>query len=396
MKQLQKILVPTDFSASSLEAIERARLLAERYRSQIHLLHVVPDTNLFPLAVEQIESDASIRLDETQQRLQAAQVESTASVDVGRPHEQIAMRAEALDVDLIVMGSRGTSRGDHDLGLTAEKVASNATRPVWIVKAGSRGPLRRLVCAVDFSAASRRALDNALQQARDSTRAHGSGPELVILHVIVPLPGLDAGLHLLGPETQEEYEAQQRREFATFLDSFDLDGVDWRREIRYGRPDAEIGRLVVDVDADLLLMGAVSRSGWERVFMGSTAQKVARAMPCSVFAVRAEAATDLPLQHKIADVEARYDRGREMLRQGRSPLQAIRQFESCIAKDILFAPAYEGIAEAYKLLGLAAKAEDYRDQARFAHQKNWERKVEAEIRSELWGRGAGRGMAMRG
>ena len=54
----------------------------------------------------------------------------------------------------------------------------------------------------------------------------------------------------------------------------------------------------------------------------------------------------------------------------------------CVLRDMLFAPAYERMAEAYDLIGLLGKAEELREQARFAHQKNWERKVEAELQSQ--------------
>ena len=153
------------------------------------------------------------------------------------------------------------------------------------------------------------------------------------------------------------------------------------QQIRYGEVDEEIERYARDIEADVLLLGSNPRTGAESTLMGSSAESVMRSMPCSVIVVRTKGVGDLPLQQRLADVESHYDMGRELLREGRVPLAAIRQFEYCVLKDLLFAPAYESMAEGYDLMGLPAKAEEFREQARFAHQKNWERKVEAEILS---------------
>ena len=106
-----------------------------------------------------------------------------------------------------------------------------------------------------------------------------------------------------------------------------------------------------------------------------------RNQPCLVV-VRAKAVGDSPLQQRLADVHSHYDTGRQLLREGRAPQAAIRQLEYCVLRDVLFAPAYERMAEAYDLIGLPGKEEELREQARFAHQKNWERKVEAELQSQ--------------
>ncbi len=381
MKQLKRILVPIDFAASSGEAVEQATALAKKDHAEIHLLHVVEDTQRDPSALEQLERHASDQLHEMQRQLHRSGVESAVIVDVGRPYEQIVMRAEALDVDLILMSSRGCTVGERALGFTAEKVACRAHRSVWIVKDGCAGVMHRILCAVDFSQGSRAALEEALRRARDSAGTPGSPIQLTILHVVTEVANVDAVRHPVA-ENRLEFEKQQQRQFAAFLDSFNLSGVVWRQQIRYGKVDEEIERYARDIEADLLLLGSSPRTGAESTLMGSSAERVMRDMPCSVIVVRANGVGDLPLQQRLADVESHYDMGRELLREGRAPLAAIRQFEYCVLKDLLFAPAYESMAEGYDLMGLPAKAEEYREQARFAHQKNWERKVEAEIHSK--------------
>lgn len=127
--------------------------------------------------------------------------------------------------------------------------------------------------------------------------------------------------------------------------------------------------------------GRACKEIWYRLPQPVRGSRPDRNQPCLVV-VRAKAVGDSPLQQRLADVHSHYDTGRQLLREGRAPQAAIRQLEYCVLRDVLFAPAYERMAEAYDLIGLPGKEEELREQARFAHQKNWERKVEAELQSQ--------------
>jgi universal stress protein E len=57
--------------------------------------------------------------------------------------------------------------------------------------------------------------------------------------------------------------------------------------VRLGVASEELPALVRDVGTDILVMGAVSRSGLERLFIGSTAEHVLESLPCDVLAIKA-------------------------------------------------------------------------------------------------------------
>lgn len=59
--------------------------------------------------------------------------------------------------------------------------------------------------------------------------------------------------------------------------------------VAIGRPADEIVRLAAKLDADLIVMGTHGLTGAvERLFVGSVAQKVVRAAPCTVVCVKAK------------------------------------------------------------------------------------------------------------
>src|SRR5439155_13561294 len=98
----------------------------------------------------------------------------------GRADRRILEHAASLPADLIVLGTHGRSGFEHLLlGSVAEKVLRQARCPVLTVppKSGAAPPLyKRLLCPVDFSEPSIRALRFALSIAQES------GPHVTVLH----------------------------------------------------------------------------------------------------------------------------------------------------------------------------------------------------------------------
>ena len=378
MKMFGEILVPTDLSNSATAALEAAAALAKVYDSRIHLHHTIADVDSIPL-----EFDVEIEIVEGHLKVIQADLENrgirvaSPTVNVGRPFEKITEYADHNDIDMTIIGSRGQTKGSHAIGMTAEKVVRKSSTPIWVVREGSVVGASRIVCAVDFSRSSEKAMDSAIQLARDL------GAELTVLHVVAPFPGFAYGLDRSSRRKVADYHAREREEFDAFLSGFDLVGFKWHKAMRHGEPAGQIVGLARDIKADLVVMGTLGRAGLERMLIGSTTEKVVREMPCSVMAIKSEGIIRLRVEEEIMDVEGRFSQGETLLEKG-SQDEAIRHFEYCITRDFLFAPAYEALATAHEAMGHVLTAAHWRDQAKYIHQKNWQRKVEAEIRDELW------------
>ena len=376
MKMLERILVPTDFSETAEGALKVATAIAQVYGSEMHLLHVVCDIEMSPADLGDVYVTTEDRLRKTANELEGKGIRvAKPAVESGSPFHKIIEYADHHDVNVIVMGARGSDEGDHVIGFTAEKAVRRATKPVWIVGKDSAELPAQIVCAVDFSKPSSRAMDNAVHLARNLKA------ELTVVHVIQP----PFSLHGSSGRVACEYEAEQEEQLDRFLQPYDFSKVTWKKAIRIGKASEEIIKLATEVGADLLVMGSVGRTGLARMMVGSTAEKVVRGMPCSAITVKSEDVIKLELQDAIENVESSFREGRQLLSEG-YPREAMNRFKHCVEQDMMFAPAYEGMAEAHEHMGHSSEANAWLEQASFVHKKNWERKVEAEIRTEVWGK----------
>jgi nucleotide-binding universal stress UspA family protein len=146
MIDLRRILVPTDFSKHSHNALQYAVAFADKFGAELHLLHVVQDLALFvpdtvagtPPVVPPVEQlTAAVR--EGLQRLirenNLERLRVCPEVREGTPFYEIVRFAKEKDIDLIVMGTHGRSGLAHVLlGSVTEKVVRKAPCPVLTVR----------------------------------------------------------------------------------------------------------------------------------------------------------------------------------------------------------------------------------------------------------------------
>jgi nucleotide-binding universal stress UspA family protein len=146
--KLGKILVPTDFSSDSDQALRWGTSLAENYGAQLLLLHVLPPAvegvSMHGSEGEQLMMDLEAKVEGQLQELVLEELQKGFPVDLkvglGKPAEEILRVAREESVDLIVMGTHGHSELRHLLlGSTAESVFHHAPCPVFMVRAAAEG-----------------------------------------------------------------------------------------------------------------------------------------------------------------------------------------------------------------------------------------------------------------
>jgi len=135
---LKRILVPIDFSPTSLRTLRSVLPFARRFGASLSLVNVVeradssnaqnaahlsPEGALVQLAKEHLAAVLETEV--------AGLVPAEAHIRIGRPFLEIIAFARLHEVDLIVLGPYGESHlGQSLLGSTAEKVIRHAPCPV--------------------------------------------------------------------------------------------------------------------------------------------------------------------------------------------------------------------------------------------------------------------------
>jgi nucleotide-binding universal stress UspA family protein len=140
----KRILVPTDFSDPSTEALATAIAFARLSEAKLDLVHVAveanyvlpPPVDVAPVAIDMSHIMARITdsLAAEEARVREAGLACETAVLVGRPDTEIVERASATGAELIIMGTHGRSGLAHALlGSIAERVVQHAPCPVLIV-----------------------------------------------------------------------------------------------------------------------------------------------------------------------------------------------------------------------------------------------------------------------
>ncbi|ODC04904.1 universal stress protein UspA [Terasakiispira papahanaumokuakeensis] len=144
----KKILVPVDGSKLSIEALDKAVELQQLTHAELILLYVYKHHSLFEASLSMVRPE-DVQIPDQSLREYAREIVTQAKdhakamgseqvrgfVKSGRPSSTITKFAQKQEIDLIVMGSRGTT-GDVDgmfLGSVSQRVASRAKCPVLVV-----------------------------------------------------------------------------------------------------------------------------------------------------------------------------------------------------------------------------------------------------------------------
>ena len=188
MIELKRILCPVDFSEFSRHALQHAVVLAHWNGSEITVLHAytvprppvlfsgVPVPPPLEPPLQRLHDQVMSELTRFTEAAKAAGVALRLEASTSGPAHSILEAATSLPADLIVMGAHG--RGGLDrfvMGSVTEKVLRKAACPVLTVPppvsdAPAQLPVlfERILCPVDFSDASMKALTYALSLAQEA------------------------------------------------------------------------------------------------------------------------------------------------------------------------------------------------------------------------------------
>ncbi len=294
MVSINRILCPIDFSDFSLDALRHGVALAKWYSAHLTLFHVYQVSQ--PLPAEGFPGSVPILVDVDPNKLTEEVRRFCApllgpfsqSVEIvvraGDAAKEIRNEAQRVPFDLLILGTHGRSGFERlFLGSVTEKVLRSTRVPVLTIPPPVREPrsplYKTILCALEFSPASIRALEYALSLAKEADA------RLILLHAIEDLLG-DAGAQTLGHLSVSEYYHQLEQDAVTRLRAVVPDEARvWshpEERVVKGRAHQEILNAVADEHVDLVVMGVQGKGIVNRLVFGSTTHRVIREAGCPV------------------------------------------------------------------------------------------------------------------
>lgn len=278
-----KILAAVDATAAGRAAAEYAWNLAAELGGTCDLIHMSVDVRTMPATL-----DPTTDLDALMKRVTASARNAVAEVlrdglpenavealevVIGKPAWALRRQVQRRGSDLVVLGGKHHSKLGRWLGGSlAHYAVRTLDVPVMIVTPASTDT-NRVLAAVDLSEAG----DITLRAARALADLHGG--ELKVVHAVEPLPGFYSAL---PPPSVFRERAEARLE--TWLaDTPEADGVAW--EVREGHASAVISEVARDWSADVVVAGSHGKGFLDRMFLGSTTQRLLYRLPASLLVV---------------------------------------------------------------------------------------------------------------
>ncbi|MDB9882747.1 universal stress protein [Bacteroidia bacterium] len=173
------ILVPMDFSDSSMNAVYYGVEMANFFDSEITLLHVLSNSMLSNIFTN--DSQIALLRDSVRAKLEEVKadilvkwpnVRVNTKVEEGKPFKVINKVAKDGKVDTIVMGTNGANGVEQFTGSTTTRVLKSSPIPVIVVKEKRTSPkFDKIVLPIDLTKTSKQKIDWAVKLGKkyDST-----------------------------------------------------------------------------------------------------------------------------------------------------------------------------------------------------------------------------------
>ena len=240
-------------------------------------------------------------LDEVVKSAQADGVLLESKVLVGKPFIELIRQVLEYDHDLIIKCAEESGGfGRMLFGSTDMHLMRKCPCPVWITKPTEHNQYRRILAAVDFDPEDpvKSALNHQIL-AMSTSLAMAEFSEVHVVHTW-ELYGEDvlksprSGTSSTEIDLMVEKEAAERelwlenlvKTYAAEADRGVVDYVHPQLHVVKGAAKTAIPCKARELDADLIVMGTVARSGIPGFFMGNTAESILHRIDCSVLAIK--------------------------------------------------------------------------------------------------------------
>ena len=265
--KVKAVVVGTDFSSASADALTRATDIARRTGATLHIVHAsrrLPAALARSLGLTTDERAIARTLEGFAEATNAAGATVRTHHIHGGATNALRTTCREVGASLVVVGARGRAVPDATLGSTAERLTTGGGPPVLLVRRKVSGPYRDVVIAADA--------ETDLRAALAASRVATQDARLSVLHAVAAPYEPTLRLEGANPATVQSYRRQVRREaVATMTPLLEAAGLDPELlDVDHG--DAR--RVLSRVDPRVLLVLHRSRSLLRHALVGSVSRWV--------------------------------------------------------------------------------------------------------------------------
>ena len=304
MRDIKHILAVIDPTAEAQPAMQRAAWLAKQTGAELELLvcyyneylsgeRLFDSPSLEKARAEVIERQRD-RLDSLAQpaRDDGVSVKTTAVWD--HPlYEGIVRHAIESRADIVVKDTHHHSAITRAvLSNTDWSLIRTCPVPLWLVKPRDIATKPTFIAAIDPMNEHDKpaALDDEILQISKQL-AGVSGGEVHAFHsydprIAVATATANAYIPVSLPldEIEQQMHEDHQKRFGEITSFHEID--DDQAHLQAGLTHEELPALAEKLDADVVVMGAVARNRWKRLFIGATAERTLEHLPCDLLIIK--------------------------------------------------------------------------------------------------------------
>jgi len=314
MQRFKDILCVVAPGSEGGAALERAANLAGNNQARLTVVCVIdkipPDTTLLERVFSPEDLQAKF-VEEHRQGLEELVTQWRSDVGIqikvlsGIPFLSIISEVLRNDRDLVIKTAEHGGLLDRVFGSDDMHLLRKCPCPVWLLKPESPKSYRRILAAVDVDDGyppkelkTRHALNRAVLEMASSLALS----EFAELHIVNTWEAFGESAmrsaFMKRPEDEivayvEEVKQKYQKHLSELVDGVigklgreTLEHIKPQTRLVKGSPRKELPVLARDIEADLVVMGTVARTGIPGFIMGNTAETILNRLDCSVLAIK--------------------------------------------------------------------------------------------------------------
>jgi len=283
------ILAAIDLGPDTEKIVAYAACFSAGTQAPVRLLYVI-DYLLTPPSyltayIEEEKKREETEMNRWKSLLEKAGISSDYRLMIGRLHESFIKATTEYTPDLLVIGYRSHTFRPS----SSERLIKSLAMPMLVIRgkrtesvAAGAVTVRKILCAVDFSESSRKALDCA------TAYASAFSASLHVVHAVPSHAIKERWSQWERPDTidMDSFESNVSADAAESLSIMVRDaGAAAEGEVVHGVPAEVICAVAEGGDYDLVVMGARGLSYIKGLLIGSTTEAVLKISPCPVLIV---------------------------------------------------------------------------------------------------------------